>query len=418
MPFPMPRFVRSSPYGPVIAHPVMRRLLPGFAISYVGDGMSVVAVSWLAIELAPPASRGAWVAAALAATMLPSLLGTLTLGRFMSGRSGAQLAGWDAILRATVLGAIPVCHVFGVLDIWLYVALLALASWMHSWGTAGRFTLIAELLPQEHHLAGNALVGILSELAGLAGPAVAAVCIAVGGAPMAIAVDAATFAVLAMTYLLAVPRTSRTVAPTRTRTAGFTTIFRNRTLLGLVLLSFGFFFLYGPVQVALPVHAAQASAGMLAAYWTAFGIGAVIGGLGAGYLRHWPFWVTILGTVVGWGVALLPLALGAPTIVALISFGLGGLAWAPFPSASIALLQRSTTDHTRSQVIAANSTIGILSIPLGALAGGPLVTTIGAQQTILTSAILTIFLGVVAFCLIRTSMSDVDGPLSSAARPS
>jgi DHA3 family macrolide efflux protein-like MFS transporter len=399
------RFVRSSPYRPVIGHAVMRRLLPGFAISYVGDGMSVVAVSWLAIQLAPPASRGAWVAAALAATTLPSLLGTLTFGRFMSGRSGAQLAGWDAILRATALGSIPVCYVSGVLDIWLYTSLLALSSWLRSWGNAGRFTLIAELLPQEHHLAGNALVGILSEFSGLVGPAIAAVVIGVGGAPLAIAVDAATFAILAMTYLLAVPRAYRagSAKRARQRAAGFATIFRSRRLLGLMLLSFGFFFLYGPVQVALPVHAAQAhdgSAATLAAYWTAFGIGAVVGGLGAGYLRRWPIWFTTTGVVTGWGIALLPLGLGAPTPVALISFGIGGLIWAPFPSTSMALLQRSTNELTRPQVLAANSTLLILSVPLGTLAGGPLVGAIGAQETMTASAILTISLGAAAFGLL------------------
>jgi DHA3 family macrolide efflux protein-like MFS transporter len=376
----------------------MRRLLPGFAISYVGDGMSVVAVSWLAIQLAPPASRGAWVAAALAATALPSLLGTLTLDRFMSGRGGAQLAGWDAILRATVLGAIPVCYVFGVLDIWLYVSLLALSSWLRSWGNAGRFTLIAELLPQEHHLAGNALVGILSEFSGLVGPAIAAAVIGVGGAPLAIAVDAATFAILAMTYLLAVPRAHR-AGPTKRaqeeRAAGFVTIFRSRRLFGLVLLSFGFFFLYGPVEVALPIHAAQVndgSAATLAAYWTAFG---------TGYLRRWPIWFTIIGTVTGWGVALLPLGLGAPMLAALISFGIGGLIWAPFPSTSMALLQRSTNELTRPRVLAANSTLLILSIPLGTLVGGPLVGAIGARETMTASAILTISLGVAAFCFLQ-----------------
>jgi len=381
----------------------MRRLLPGFAVSYVGDGMSVVAVSWLAIQLAPPDSRGAWVAAALAATMLPSLLGTLLLGRFMSGRGGAHLAGWDAALRATVLGSIPVCYMFGVLDIWLYVCLLALSSWLRSWGSAGRFTLIAELLPQEHHLAGNALVGILSELAGLLGPAVAAVVISVGGAPLAISIDAATFAILALTYLFAVPRTRRAVVEEQEHTGGFAIIFRSRRLLGLVLLSFGFFFLYGPVQVALPIHAD--SAGTLAAFWTAFGIGAVTGGFGTGYLRHWPTWLTIIGTVIGWGIALLPVGLGAPTVVALIAFGIGGLVWAPFPSTSMTLLQRSTDELTRPHVLAANSTLGILAIPLGTLVGGPLVGVIGAQETMTVSAILTISLGVAAICFRRAGES-------------
>jgi hypothetical protein len=399
---PVLRFVRSSPYRPVLTHPVLRRLLPGFAISYVGDGMSVVAVTWLTVQLASPESRGAWVAAALTAATLPSLLGMLTLGRFMRERSGAQLACWDATLRAAALGAIPVCHAFGVLDIRLYVALLTVSALLNSWGSAGRFTLIAELLPQKHHLAGNAVMSILAESAGLVGPAVAAVLISVGGAPLAIAVDAATFATLAATYLFTVPRVHRARPAERAteRAAGFATIFHSRRLLGLTALAFGFYFLYGPVEVALPVHAAEApdgSATTLAAFWTAFGAGAVIGGFGAGYLRRWPIWPTLVGIVTGWGIALLPLGLGAPTLAALISFGIGGLIWAPFPAISMALLQRSTDEPTRPQVLAANSTLVMLSAPSGALVGGSLVGVIGAQEAIAVSAILTVVLGAIGF---------------------
>ena len=43
--------------SPVLASPVLRRLLPAFAVSAVGDGMSAVGVAWLAIRIAPPADR-------------------------------------------------------------------------------------------------------------------------------------------------------------------------------------------------------------------------------------------------------------------------------------------------------------------------------------------------------------------------
>lgn len=49
------RFPRSSPYWPVLTHPRLRRVLPGLVISALGDGMSLVAISWLALQLAPAA---------------------------------------------------------------------------------------------------------------------------------------------------------------------------------------------------------------------------------------------------------------------------------------------------------------------------------------------------------------------------
>jgi hypothetical protein len=50
------------PYGPVLRSAPVRRLLPGLIVSGLGDGMSVVAVSWLALRLAPPGRAGVWVA--------------------------------------------------------------------------------------------------------------------------------------------------------------------------------------------------------------------------------------------------------------------------------------------------------------------------------------------------------------------
>ena len=43
--------IRASPYYPALVHPVFRRVLPGAAASALGDGMSAVAIAWLALKL-------------------------------------------------------------------------------------------------------------------------------------------------------------------------------------------------------------------------------------------------------------------------------------------------------------------------------------------------------------------------------
>jgi hypothetical protein len=40
--------VRSLPYYPALTHPVFRRVLPGAAAFALGEGMSAVAIAWLA----------------------------------------------------------------------------------------------------------------------------------------------------------------------------------------------------------------------------------------------------------------------------------------------------------------------------------------------------------------------------------
>jgi predicted MFS family arabinose efflux permease len=363
--------------------------------------MSVVAVSWLALALAPSGQRGIWVAIAAAAYTMPSAAGALAFGRLMSGRSGAQLAGWNAILRATALAAIPIVYAFGALNVALYVTLLAASSLLAAWGSAGRYTLIAELLPPQHHLAANAVLTTIAEFPTIVGPPLAGILISWANAALVIAIDAATFAVLAATYRLAIPATAaagRADTP-KSYTAGFSTIRHDHTLLGLLALTFGFFFLFGPFYVAMPIHVAEdlhASATVLGGYYTAFGIGAVAGALATGYLRRWPLWPTTIGIVLAFGAAMLPLGLGAPTAISVTCFAFAGMIWAPYMPTSVALFQRSTTTAKLPQVLAANGSITVLSVPLGTVLGGPLVAAIGASDTLVVCALATLALGVVA----------------------
>ncbi|MGC5022302.1 MFS transporter [Micromonospora sp. DT47] len=396
-----PRFPRSSPYWAVLSHPMLRRILPGLAVSALGDGMAVVAVSWLAWQLAPPERSGTWVAIAVAAYTLPSVVGTLVFGRRLARFSGARLAGWDATLRAAALAAIPLAHAFGMLTLWLYVVLLACSSLLHSWGSAGRYTLIAEALPQRHHLAGNAVLSTVAEVAAIGGPPLAGLLISWGGAVWVIAIDAGTFAVLALTYHRAVPSVDRPVpAPVGvSRTAGFGVIRRQPNLLGLLTLSFGFFFLFGPVYVALPLYIAHdlnASAALLGTYYLAFGAGALVGAMATGYVRRWSLWTVTIGIVVGFGLTMLPLGLGAPPGLSLLSFAVGGAIWAPYVPTAMALFQRSTTAANRTQVLAANGAVTVVAVPAGTMLGGPLVSALGARKALLFCAIAIITFGVLA----------------------
>ncbi|WP_435054448.1 MFS transporter [Micromonospora aurantiaca (nom. illeg.)] len=426
------------PYRPVLGQPVLRRLLPGLATSALGDGLALVAVTWLALQLAPDGQRGTWTAFAVAAYTLPGAAGTLLLGRWLGARSGAQLAGWDATVRAAALGAIPVAHLAGVLDVGLYVALLAVSSLLHPWGSAGRFTLVAELLPQRHHLAANALLGVFGQAATIVGPPLAGLLIAWTGAVWVIAVDAASFAVLAVSYRLVVRDreaaavSERDTAAVRdreaaavrdgdtatvhdrdtngryrnapagagpSRTSGFRIIGRDRSLLGLLALTFAFFFLFGPFYVAMPVHVTDdlhASAGTLAAYYTAFGVGSLLGGLLTGHLRGRPLRTTLAGIVVLFGVALMPLGLGAPVVLSLPAFALAGLVWAPYQPTATALFQRRSGTVDLPRVLAANGAVTVLAVPLGTMLGGPATAAFGARPTLLACAVAILALGLVA----------------------
>jgi MFS family permease len=128
------RHLIPSAYRPVLANRVFGRLLLGFAISYLGDGMSFVAVAWLAIELAPQSTAGLWVGGAVAAYTLPGVVGALLFGRLLRQASARRLLLADNVIRAAFLGAVPLALLAGLLMLPLYVVLLAVMSLLHAWG--------------------------------------------------------------------------------------------------------------------------------------------------------------------------------------------------------------------------------------------------------------------------------------------
>ena len=187
-----------SAYRPVLANRVFRRLSLGFAVSYLGDGMSFLAVPWLAIELAPEATEGLWVGGAVAAYTLPGVVGALVFGRRLRRVSARRLLLADNVVRGVFLGAVPLAWLAGMLTLPLYVVLLAVSSLLHAWGSAGKYTLLAELLPDEQRLAANTLVSSLNFAATIAGPAIAGVLVTFASAALVLGLDALTYVFLAV----------------------------------------------------------------------------------------------------------------------------------------------------------------------------------------------------------------------------
>ncbi|WP_163572395.1 hypothetical protein [Fodinicola feengrottensis] len=83
---------RFGPYGRVLREPVLRRILTGVLVSSLGDGMAVVAVAWLAIQIARAVSQAGGV------------------DRPRGGRVRAAGGAWDGRSGAarTIDGQLPV----------------------------------------------------------------------------------------------------------------------------------------------------------------------------------------------------------------------------------------------------------------------------------------------------------------------
>jgi MFS family permease len=393
-------------YRPVLANRVFRRLLLGFAVSYLGDGMSFVAVAWLAIELAPPATAGLWVGAAVAAYTLPGVVGALVFGRRLRRVPARRLLLADNVVRSVFLGAVPLAWFAGLLTPARYVVLLAGSSLLHAWGSAGKYTLLAELLPDTQRLAANTLVSSLNFAATIAGPAIAGVLVTyVSSAALVLGLDALTYAFLAVLVVRTrLPDSGHVVPVDQAAARGGLALLRSRPeLLGLLTLTWFFYLLYGPVEVALPLHVTDdlhAPGTLLGLYWMLFGIGAVLGGLAVGALRQLPFWPVTVAIVVGWGLVLLPFGLAVPTAVTVGGFMLGGAIYGPFEALSVTLTQAQAPPQHLAAMLAARSAVLLTASPVGTALGGPLTTALGPRATLGGSGLATVAVGAVASVLL------------------
>jgi predicted MFS family arabinose efflux permease len=392
-------------YRSLFADQRLRRLMPVFALSDLGDGMTVVAVAWMALALAPEGGQGALIGIAVAAYILPGALGALVLRRWMQRLPPPRLLIIDSGLRALLLGAIPVAYVADVLTPAGYVGLLGASSLLHAWGTAGRYAVFAPLLRDDQRLAANSVLSTSQWSATIAGPALAGLLVGVMPAAWIIGLDAATFAVLALqTARTDLPAASNPVAAPRDRRRGLGILRRQPDLLALLVVTWMFNLAFGPVEVALPLfvtddlHAGPATLGE---YWAAFGIGAVAGALALGTARRLPLWPAMLAIIAGHGIGMLPFAFTHTAFPSLIGFTFAGLVYGPYSALSYTLIQDRAPAGSLTTVLAARSAVLLTASPLGAASGGFLVDRTGAAAVLTGCGVLMILIAVVSAIVLK-----------------
>ena len=378
-----------------------RRLLAGLAVSSLGDGMSIVTIAWLALAIAPSGDAGVYVGLAVAAYTLPGVIGGITLGRFLRHRSPTVLVLAHCVLRTGSLAAIATLSLAHALNPSTYVLLLGASSLLGTWGNAGEYSLLADVGGADGRLAANSFASAQVSVATIIGPLAAGILLTHLAAGWLLLLDAASFAVLGI-VASGVPtaparRPADEVAP---GVSGFR-LLRRRDLLSLTIVTWFFFFLYGPVEVALPFHVARelgASAQLLGAYWTSFALGALAATLVTGALRTGNVRGIAIAIVAGWGACLLPFSF-APVPVTLVCFAAGGLIYGPFVPLTYALFQSATPASDLPAVLAARGTVVIVSTPLGIALGGPLVSVLGGGGTLVVSGLATVLLAAVSLLL-------------------
>ncbi|MFY9929010.1 MAG: MFS transporter [Streptosporangiaceae bacterium] len=381
-------------YAGVGRRPAFRRFWLGMMISRSGDAFTIVAVSWVVLQIASPVQLGL----VLMCFGLPRVVGGPLAGRLLDRSRPRVLLALDNAGRGLLIALVPVLlwrHDLAVADLYGIAAASALLS---SLTEVAEAALVPRLVRDDQLDAANSLLAANWEVASIAGPAVAGVIVASVGAPVALVVDAASFAVMSA-ICLTLPLSGATEAadpaatpPTTTRRSwlGLGILLRFPGVLTLTACGFGMLFLDGVATVLYPVycrtflHVSASGYGLLV---SAAGIGALIGVVAGTYLPGRLPPSRRIGVVILCGAPLFGLLRLAPDLpVAAGLLALAMFAWGPYFVFDRTLVQRLVPDEMRSRLVGARMTISSLGFPLGSAAGGVLLGGIGVPDVVLAVA--------------------------------
>jgi hypothetical protein len=249
----------------------------------------------------------------------------------------------------------------------------------------------------------------------MVGPGVAGILIALVGLGPVLGIDAVSFLLFAIA-LLTISRSAIHPAATepgpenpgdQATTAGglrrATWLLQYPDIAGIFALTALFHILYGPFVVGLPLlvaarTGASSTAAVLGSLWSAFGLGAVLGGLLAGHRPALATSRTAALIAAGWGAVTVVVALPAHLGIAVGAMLVGGMIYAPYLAIVSTIMQQRLHRRRLAEASAYLSSLTGLAGPLGTLLGGVTVAVVGARWS-LTAAGATLLAAGVGFAV-------------------
>lgn len=398
---------REPAYSTVLRVPGFRNVWLGVLPSTVGDAMSTVAVVILAGQLHPENLSAAYGLAA-SAYILPGVLLVPVTAHAFNRWTGRRLLLVDSVNRCTTLVLVALLHIVGALSLPTYLALLALASITRPAATAGLRVVVRDLIHPAQYFAANALLSFATQVSTVMGPVLAGVLIETIGAANVIGLDGASFALVGVAALTLPTR--RAVIPVSDqppvlRLDSLLTLAPVMTVLTLTVL---FYFLYGPLVVALPLHAEALGRELglsgplvLGALWSAFGVGFVLGGATAVALKQLASLHIAVAIVAIWGVSMLVVGSTDLVAVALLAMAFGGLVYAPYQAIVSTILQRESPPALLGGLSTYWSFATGIASPSGMLLAGFMVPAVGPRFAIFLTGAGTLVVALFALFAIR-----------------
>ncbi len=407
-----------------LRHADFRRLFLGQGVAFVGYQLTAVAVS---VQVYALTGSSLWVGLLGIAALVPLIIFGLYGGAIADAVDRRMLYIWSSTFVWAATGLLLLQALVHVGSPVLVLALVAVQSVGFAVSSPVRQAIVPRLLPVRLVAAGNTLTFTMSNVGLVTGPLIAGVVIARFGFAAAYGVDAALFTVgfYAALRLPRLPPSGPVVGRPGLRSVieGLAFIWQRPVLLMSFAVDICAMVLAMP-RALFPQAAVQRFGGPGAVGWlyASIAIGAVLGGLGSGWIgRVRRQGVALVVAIVVWGVSVAAAGLAHSLVLVVALLAVGGGADLVSAVYRQTILQVYAPDEMRGRlqgvftvVVAGGPRLGDLRA--GAMAAGVGLTTSWVAGGVLCAVVVLVLAAAVP-ALVRYDSSVANGGAADVPVP-
>jgi MFS family permease len=388
-------------------------LWSGQTISLLGDRVFQVALAWWVLE-----ETGSAVAmgTVFIVSIIPMLIFLLIGGVMVDRFPRIRLMVISDVARGFIIGVMALLAFTDTLAIWHVYIISLLSGFVEAFFQPAYRAAVPEVTPEADLPSANSLTSLSGQFGGIAGPAAGATLVALGGSPLAFALDSLSFFISALCLL---PLLKQSVAPQNPESSsgilgdlreGLAAVTASPWLwvtigvAGLSNIAYS-----GPMEVGLPflIEARGYDVGLLGLFYSASSAGAIAASAWLGrFARLRRRGLTLYGAwlIVGLMVVFIGLPLQAPQMLA-AALVMGacnsilGLVW-------VNTLQERVPAHLLGRVTSVDYLGSFILLPVGYAFGGWASEQIGPATVFIIGGALQVLL--VALGLLHKDIRTLD----------
>ncbi|TDQ42659.1 MFS transporter [Aureibacillus halotolerans] len=372
---------------PILLNKNVLWLFIGRLITNIGDSLYYVASMWLVFTLS---DSSFYTGLAGFLILLPKALQFLT-GPFVDRWAIKKTLVITQLLQAVLICLLPLAYAVDMLTVPFILTVMPLIACIEEFAYPSQTKALPLLVEKERLVDANGLFSFAYQGVDLLCNALAGMLVMLVGAVTVYLIDSVTFAIAALCFsLVTIPAKRRMTTDKPTMTAAAKSYAKDlREGFSVVFRSFMYIFLIGSTMVNLCIGMSMA---VMPAFSSSYGGAEMYGGMQAAMAG---------GSLIG---ALLGSVLGKYNIgvAAILSFFLGGVAWmtaalVPIPTVTIicfalawipmgavnvllaGVTQSMIPNRLLGRVNSVMTSMSVVSMPIGSLAGGYLATLMGSH---------------------------------------